>query len=113
MLQLKDRVDYLMYFYEHQPKEALILDEAVNITIKDKNIVGWIATIEEQLVKLNLGSKEELKEVLINAILPNVFQAQIKKVLMKSKNVFAWSHKELKGIPREVCEHKIELMVDA
>jgi hypothetical protein len=88
------------------------LDEAVDITIKDKNTVGWIATIEEQLVQLNLGSKEELKEVLINAILPNVFQAQIKKVLMKSKNVFAWSHKELKGISREVCEHKIELMVD-
>jgi hypothetical protein len=28
------------------------------------------------------------------------------------KDVFAWSYKELKGIPREICEHKIELMVD-
>jgi hypothetical protein len=30
---------------------------------------------------------------------------------MEYKNVFAY--KELKGIPREVCEHKIELMMNA
>ncbi len=69
-------------------------------------------TIEGQLVKLNLGSKEEPKEVLINTILPSVFQAQIKKVLVEYIDVFAWSYKELKGIPKEVCEHKIELMVN-
>jgi hypothetical protein len=33
-------------------------------------------------------------------------------MLMEYKNVFASSYKELKGIPREVCEHKIELMVN-
>jgi hypothetical protein len=26
MLQLEDKVDYLVYFYEHQPREVLILD---------------------------------------------------------------------------------------
>jgi len=60
-----------------------------------------------------LGNKEKPKEVLINAILPNVLQAQIKKVLMEYKNVFAWSYKNSKGVLREVCEHKIELMVNA
>jgi hypothetical protein len=69
-------------------------------------------TIEEQLVKLNVGSKEEPKEVLINAILPSVSQSEIKKVLMEYKDAFAWNYKELKGIAREVCEHKIELMVN-
>jgi hypothetical protein len=33
MLQPKDKVDYPMYFYEHQPRKALILDEATNITV--------------------------------------------------------------------------------
>jgi hypothetical protein len=113
MLQLEDIVDYLVYFYEHQLKEALILDEVVDITVKDKKIASWIVTVEEQLVKLNLGSNEEPKEILINAILPSVFQTQIEKVLMEHKNVFAWSYKELKGIPKEVCEHKIEVMVNA
>jgi hypothetical protein len=28
-------------------------------------------------------------------------------------NVFAWNYKELKRIPRQICEHMIELMVDA
>jgi hypothetical protein len=36
MLQPKDRVDYLIYFYEHQPIEALIFDEATNTIVKDK-----------------------------------------------------------------------------
>jgi len=44
-----------MYFYEHQPMEVLILDEVVDITIKDKKIVGWTMIIKENLIKLNLG----------------------------------------------------------
>ncbi len=70
MLQPKQKVDYPMYFYEHQPRKV------VNI-VKNKKIIGWVVTIEKQLVKFNLRSKEEPKEVLINAILPNVFQSQI------------------------------------
>jgi hypothetical protein len=97
MFQLEDIIDYLIYFNEHQPGEALILDEATNIAIKDKKIVGWIVTVEEQLVKLNLGNKGKPKEILINAILLSAFQAQIKKVLMEYKDVFAWNYKELKG----------------
>jgi hypothetical protein len=80
---------------------------------KIKKIDGWTMTIEEKLVKLNLGSKEEPKNALINAILSSVFQAQIKKVLMEYIDVFAWTFKELKRMLREVCEHKIELMVNA
>jgi hypothetical protein len=37
----------------------------------------------------------------------------VKNLLTNYKNVFAWSYKELKGIPREICEHKIPLMADA
>ncbi len=55
MLQL-EKVDYLVYFYEHQLGEALILDEVFDIIAKDKNIVGWIVTIGGQLIKLKLGS---------------------------------------------------------
>jgi hypothetical protein len=35
MLQPKDKVDYRVYFYEHQLRKTLILDEVVDITIKD------------------------------------------------------------------------------
>jgi hypothetical protein len=37
---------YLVYFYKHQPKEVLILNEAVDVTIKDKKIIGWKVTID-------------------------------------------------------------------
>ncbi len=58
MLQLKDKVDYPVYFYEHQPREALIFDEVANITVKDRKIASWTMTAKEQLFKLKLGSKE-------------------------------------------------------
>jgi hypothetical protein len=61
------------------------------------------------LKKFNLGNEEKPKEVLINAILPSIFQAQIFKMLMKYKDVFTWSYKGLKGIPREICKHKVKL----
>ncbi len=32
---------------------------------------------------------------------------------MEYKDVFAWRNKKLKRIPKELCEHKIELMVSA
>jgi hypothetical protein len=51
--------------------------------------------------------------VLINAILPTSFQVEIKELLVNWCDVFAWSYKDLKGIPMETCEHKIELMDDA
>jgi hypothetical protein len=60
-----------------------------------------------------LGNEGDPKEVLINAILPMSFQAQIKRLLVNYSNVFAWSYKDLKGIPREICEHKIELVSNA
>jgi len=39
MLQL-EKVDYLVYFYEHQLGEALILNEVFDIIAKDKKIDG-------------------------------------------------------------------------
>jgi hypothetical protein len=57
-----------------------------------KEIVGWIVIVEEQLMKLNLGS-EEPKDVLIGAILLATFQIQAMELLMKYKYVFAWNYK--------------------
>jgi hypothetical protein len=60
-----------------------------------------------------LGSEGDPKEVFINANLLISFQAQIKGLLVNYYNVFARSYKDLKGIPSEICEHKIELMSNA
>jgi hypothetical protein len=34
-------------------------------------------------------------------------------MLIEFKDVFAWSYKKLKGIPRSICKKKFELIVDA
>ncbi len=85
----------------------LIFYEVVDIMIKDQKIVGQTITTKEQLVKLNLGTQVEPQDVLVGAILPTTFQLQLKNLLIDYKDVFVWSYKELKGIPREICEHKI------
>jgi hypothetical protein len=47
--------------------------------------------------------------VLVSAALCEQFQIEVKQLLIEFKDVFAWNYKELKGIPRLICEHKIEL----
>ncbi len=91
----------------------MIFDEAVDITIKNKLIVKWALMEEEQLTKLNLGNKENSKIVLINVTLPSKFVKAIETLLQNYMDIFAWNYKELKRIPRQICEHMIELMADA
>ncbi len=57
ILQLEQKNDYLVYFGEHQLGRAFIFYEVIDITFKYKKIVGWIVIVEEQLMKLNLGSE--------------------------------------------------------
>jgi len=113
MLQPKEKLKYPIYFYQHQSRKVLILDEVANMIFKDKKIVGWMVTVEEQIKKLNLGSEWDPKEVLINAVLPTSFQAKIKELLVSYCDVCAWNYKDFKGIPREICEQKIELVANA
>jgi hypothetical protein len=113
MFQSEEKIEYPVYFYQHQLGEVLILDEVANVTIKNKKIVGWIVIAEKKLKKLKLGNEGDPKEALINVILPISFQAQIKELLVNYCDVFAWSYKNLKGIPREICEQKFELVANA
>jgi hypothetical protein len=41
------------------------------------------------------------------------FGGEVEALLQNYKYVFSWSYKELKGIPRQIFNHKIELMIDA
>jgi hypothetical protein len=51
MLQLEEKPKDPIYFYKHQPREVLIFDETIDVTIKDKKIVGWTVATKEQLMK--------------------------------------------------------------
>lgn len=108
MLQPDESKNFSKHFYHHEPREALILDERMDMTIKNKPIVECILTEEEQLTKLNLGNKQNPKMVLIDAILLSKFVKEVEMLvqtlLQDYKDLFAWSYKELKRFPRQICE---------
>jgi hypothetical protein len=47
----------------------LILDEFVDITIKNKKYIGWMLIADEQLSELNLGTNEKPCIVLVSVAL--------------------------------------------
>ncbi len=63
--------------------------------------------------KIECGNSSGTSRCFSQCDLPTTFQLQMKNLLIDYKNVFAWNYKELKGIPREICEHKIQLMANA
>jgi len=60
-------------------------------------------------MKINLGSKKNLQQVKINLDLERVIGNQLIELLKKFKDIFAWTYKDLKGIPLDVPQHQIEL----
>ncbi len=60
-------------------------------------------------MKFNMGIDVEPKMVKINAQLKTSKMLEMKQLLTEFKDVFAWTYKDLKGIPLELAQHRIEL----
>jgi hypothetical protein len=56
-----------------------------------------------------LGFEENLQQVKINVDLEFVVSYQLIELLKEFKDIFAWTYKNLKGIPPEKAQHWIEL----
>jgi hypothetical protein len=56
-----------------------------------------------------LGTKENVQQVKVNSTLESVVTNQLIKLLKRFKDVFAWTYKDLKGIPPKIVQHQIEL----
>jgi len=56
-----------------------------------------------------LGSKENLQQVKINVDLKPFVIHQLIELLKEFKDIFAWIYKDLKGIPPNVGQRRIEL----
>jgi hypothetical protein len=79
------------------------IDETpTQIKVQNLCIVRWIVT-EEQLTKINLGFEENLQHVKISVDLKLVVNFQLIKLLKEFKDIFAWTYKDLKGIPLEIA----------
>jgi hypothetical protein len=49
-----------------------------------------------------------VQHVKVNFTLEPVVTNQLIKLLKEFKDIFAWTYKELKGIPPKIAQHKID-----
>ncbi len=68
-------------------------------------------TKDQQLMKFNLGTDAKPQLVKINAHLEIDKVLEIEQLLKEFKDVFAWTYKDLKRIPLELTQYKIELNI--
>lgn len=73
----------------------------------------WMLLEDQQIEEWNLGSEEEPKTVGVNKNLSEQFKVEARKVFEEYKDVFAWEHKDLKGVDPKVYQHRIPLVQDA
>ncbi len=86
------------------------MDEILaKIKAHELQIVGWMLIKDQQLMKFNLGNDVKPHMVNINAQLEIGKVLEVEHLLKEFKDVFAWTYKDLKGIPLELTQHKIEL----
>ena len=78
--------------------------------VKGKKIIVWIVEDEDLVKILNLGTLEDPNLVKIAKDLGK-YEAKVKDLLLQFKNVFAFTYKDMKGIPPYVYEHKIGLQL--
>ncbi len=65
--------------------------------------------IEKQLVKLNLGIEANPSCIKVNGQLTKETTEELQTLFNELKDVFAWTYKDLKGIPSKLAQHIIEL----
>jgi hypothetical protein len=68
---------------------------------------------QDQCCDLNIGTKEEPKNIQISKHLSRQERYSWQRFFIQHYSTFAWSYKDLKGVPPEVCEHHINLEENA
>ena len=56
---------------------------------------------------VNLRDEANPKNIFVGDDLNPVLKAATFKIFIKYKDVFAWTYNELKGVPPELCDHRI------
>jgi hypothetical protein len=65
----------------------------------------------QQLMKLNLGTNVEPQLAKMNAELETNKMLEAEQLLKNFKDIFAWTYKDMKGMPPKLTHHKIEFNI--
>ncbi len=99
---LEDKV-YPKTYQRHKLGSVVVDETLANIKAQGLQIVGWMLTQDQQLMKLNLGTNAEPQMVKINAQLEIGKVLDVEHLLNEFKDVFAWTYKDLKRSPLELA----------
>ncbi len=72
-------------------------------------MLDGISPQKKQLTNINLGAEKNLQQVKISVDMEPIVSYQLIELLKEFKDIFAWTYKDLKGIPPEITQHRIEL----
>ncbi|GKU89506.1 hypothetical protein SLEP1_g3635 [Rubroshorea leprosula] len=69
--------------------------------------------LNQETETINLGSKDDRKEIKINAHLSTEERKELIELLVEFQNVFAWSYKDMSGLDPDIVVHAIPLYFGA
>ncbi|RDY09150.1 hypothetical protein CR513_06521, partial [Mucuna pruriens] len=67
-------------------------------------------SLVEDLEVINLGSKDEKKEVSVGKHMPPDLRQSLIELLKEYADVFAWSYRDMPGLDRKIVEYKLPLL---
>lgn len=86
--------------YSEIKKGEVQVDETLAHTFSEDKPMKY----EELMVKtMNLGDKANPKNILVGDDWNPILKAATFKIFMEYKDIFAWTYKDLKGVPPELC----------
>ncbi len=96
------------YMHVSSSNEALNTERILN----DEHLINEedeakIKPIENETIKVNLGTSENPKEVKIGLTLSSKEQEELTKLLKEFPKVFPWSYEDMPGIDPDIVQHWI------
>jgi hypothetical protein len=100
---------YFETYYSHQLGSVAIDKNPTKIKAQELHMIGWTLIKTQRLMKFNLRTDAKPQMVKINAQLETGKMLEVEQLLKEFKDAFAWTYKDLKQIPLELAQHRIEL----
>ena len=67
----------------------------------------FLESLNTPVQDMNLGTPQDPKMIKVYSKMTKVEYKYWKGFFKRHKSVFAWNYSDLKGVPPEICEHKI------
>ncbi len=84
-------------------------ENLAKIKAHELQIVGWMLIKDQQLMKFNLGTYVKPHMMKINAQLETCKVSKVEHLLKEFRDIFAWTYEDLKRIPPQLTQHKVDL----